>query len=88
MRFCADSANSAPEKRCFLSSPMENCYRERRDRSIALERLAELVNLLPAVSLPMTAAETYGIVRADLEKKGVMIGTMTCGSQSMLSHRH
>jgi tRNA(fMet)-specific endonuclease VapC len=43
----------------------------RRD---ALERLRELIQLLPALSLPETAAETYGKIRAELESKGQMIG--------------
>jgi tRNA(fMet)-specific endonuclease VapC len=40
----------------------------------ALERLRELVNLLPALALPERAAEAYGTIRADLESKGAMIG--------------
>ena len=40
----------------------------------ALERLRELVRLLPALALPETAAETYGALRADLESRGEMIG--------------
>jgi tRNA(fMet)-specific endonuclease VapC len=40
----------------------------------ALERLRELVHLLPALPLPETAAETYGTIRAELESKGEMIG--------------
>jgi tRNA(fMet)-specific endonuclease VapC len=43
-------------------------------RVAALERLHELVNLLPALSLPETAAEAYGTIRAELEAKGEMIG--------------
>ena len=43
-------------------------------RTAALERLRELVQLLPALPLPETAAETYGTIRADLESKGEMIG--------------
>jgi tRNA(fMet)-specific endonuclease VapC len=43
-------------------------------RTEALERLRELVHLLPALPLPETAAETYGALRADLESKGEMIG--------------
>jgi tRNA(fMet)-specific endonuclease VapC len=43
-------------------------------RVAALERLRELVNLLPALSLPETAAEAYGRIRAELESKGEMIG--------------
>lgn len=45
-----------------------------RQRAAALERLRELFTLLPALSLPETAGEAYGIVRADLEAKGEMIG--------------
>ena len=40
----------------------------------ALERLRELINLLPALSMPETAAEAYGTIRAKLEAKGEMIG--------------
>jgi tRNA(fMet)-specific endonuclease VapC len=40
----------------------------------ALERLRELVHLLPALSLPETAGEVYGRIRAELESKGQMIG--------------
>jgi tRNA(fMet)-specific endonuclease VapC len=43
-------------------------------RVAALARLRELVNLLPAASLPETAAEAYGAIRAELESKGEMIG--------------
>ena len=43
-------------------------------RTTALERLRELVQLLPALPLPETAAETYGTIRAELESKGEMIG--------------
>ena len=43
-------------------------------RTAALERLRELVRLLPALPLPETAAETYGALRAELESKGEMIG--------------
>lgn len=43
-------------------------------RTAALERLRALVQLLPALPLPETAAETYGTVRAELESKGEMIG--------------
>lgn len=43
-------------------------------RAEALERLSELVQLLPALPLPETAAETYGSIRAELEAKGEMIG--------------
>src|ERR1700687_6019632 len=43
-------------------------------RVAALEKLRELVHLLPALSLPESAAEAYGAIRADLESKGEMIG--------------
>ena len=43
-------------------------------RAAALARLRELVNLLPATSLPEAAAEAYGAIRAELESKGEMIG--------------
>jgi tRNA(fMet)-specific endonuclease VapC len=43
-------------------------------RAAALERLRDLVRLLPALALPESAAETYGAIRADLELKGEMIG--------------
>jgi tRNA(fMet)-specific endonuclease VapC len=38
-----------------------------------LERLRELVHFLPALSLPETAAEAYGTIRAELESKGELI---------------
>lgn len=43
-------------------------------RQLALERLHELVQVLPALPLPQNAAETYGTIRAELETKGEMIG--------------
>jgi tRNA(fMet)-specific endonuclease VapC len=43
-------------------------------RAAALERLRDLVRLLPALALPESAAETYGAIRSDLELKGEMIG--------------
>jgi len=43
-------------------------------RTAALERLRELVHLLPALALPESAAESYGAIRAELESKGEMIG--------------
>jgi len=43
-------------------------------KTTALERLRELVQLLPALPLPETAAETYRTIRAELELKGEMIG--------------
>jgi tRNA(fMet)-specific endonuclease VapC len=43
-------------------------------RTAALERLRELIRLLPALPLPENAAEKYGAIRAELESKGEMIG--------------
>src|ERR1700691_5607433 len=43
-------------------------------RAAALERLRDLVRLLPALALPESAAETYGAIRAGLESNGEMIG--------------
>ncbi|MGC2324315.1 MAG: type II toxin-antitoxin system VapC family toxin [Terriglobales bacterium] len=43
-------------------------------QAAALLRLKELVNLLPALPLPETAAEAYGTIRAELEAGGTMIG--------------
>jgi tRNA(fMet)-specific endonuclease VapC len=43
-------------------------------RHAALERLRELVHVLPALSLPELAAEAYGSIRAELEARGGMIG--------------
>jgi tRNA(fMet)-specific endonuclease VapC len=43
-------------------------------RTAALERLRELMRLLPPLALPEDAGETYGTLRADLETKGEMIG--------------
>src|SRR5260370_8526333 len=43
-------------------------------RVAALELLRELARVLPVMGLPETAAEAYGTIRADLERKGQMIG--------------
>jgi tRNA(fMet)-specific endonuclease VapC len=43
-------------------------------RAAALERLRELMHVLPALPLPEAAAEAYRTIRADLEAKGAMIG--------------
>src|SRR5579864_2028816 len=43
-------------------------------RLAAFERLHELVQWLPALALPETAAEAYGTIRAALAAKGEMIG--------------
>src|SRR5712664_1230457 len=40
----------------------------------ALELLRELARVLPVMGLPETAAEAYGAIRAELERKGQMIG--------------
>jgi tRNA(fMet)-specific endonuclease VapC len=45
-----------------------------QQRLAALERLRELIHLLPALPLPETAADAYGRIRAELESKGEMIG--------------
>ena len=43
-------------------------------RVAARERLRELLQLLPALSLPESAAEAYGSIRAELESVGEIIG--------------
>jgi tRNA(fMet)-specific endonuclease VapC len=43
-------------------------------RTAALELLRELARVLPVMGLPETAAEVYGTMRAELERKGQMIG--------------
>ena len=43
-------------------------------RAAALELLRELAEALPVMALPETAAEAYGTIRAELERKGQMIG--------------
>ena len=43
-------------------------------RDVALELLEELTAFLPALPLPLEAAETYGSIRADLESRGESIG--------------
>jgi tRNA(fMet)-specific endonuclease VapC len=43
-------------------------------RAAALKQLQELAELLPVMALPEAAAETYGKIRADLERKGQMVG--------------
>ncbi len=43
-------------------------------RELGLERLAELVKVIPALALPETAAKVYGSIRTDLERRGEMIG--------------
>ena len=43
-------------------------------RSAALERLRALVQVIPALPMPETAAPVYGKVRFDLESRGEVIG--------------
>jgi tRNA(fMet)-specific endonuclease VapC len=43
-------------------------------RAAALELLRELARMLPVMGMPETAAEAYGTMRAELERKGQMIG--------------
>ena len=43
-------------------------------RTEAVELLQELALVLPVMGLPETAAEAYGTIRAELERKGQMIG--------------
>ncbi len=43
-------------------------------RAAALGQLRELIYVLPALSLPESAAEAFGSIRAELEVKGEMIG--------------
>ncbi|HYW99941.1 MAG TPA: type II toxin-antitoxin system VapC family toxin [Candidatus Elarobacter sp.] len=43
-------------------------------RAAARELLRELAEALPVMGLPETAAEEYGTIRAELERKGQMIG--------------
>src|SRR2546427_12694829 len=43
-------------------------------RAAALEMLRELAQMIPALSLPDTAADDYGTLRAVLEGMGQMIG--------------
>jgi tRNA(fMet)-specific endonuclease VapC len=45
-----------------------------RERSASLERLGELTALLPVLAMPPRAAESYGTIRAELERAGQMIG--------------
>ncbi len=43
-------------------------------RTAALELLRQLAQVLPVLGLPETAADAYGTMRAELERKGQMIG--------------
>jgi tRNA(fMet)-specific endonuclease VapC len=40
----------------------------------AFQRLEALTNLLPVLAMPIEAAESYGVMRSELERKGEMIG--------------
>src|SRR5437762_4730285 len=42
-------------------------------RAAAPELLRELARVLPVIGLPETAADAYGTIRAELERKGQMI---------------
>ena len=44
------------------------------NRPAALQQLRELAEILPVMPLPQSAAETYGRIRAELERRGQMIG--------------
>jgi len=48
--------------------------RKSKHSSMALEQLRELANLLPPFPLPEIAAESYGTIRAQLERRGELIG--------------
>jgi tRNA(fMet)-specific endonuclease VapC len=43
-------------------------------RAASLQRLRDLVSLLPALLMPAEAGQTYGIIRAGLERAGQTIG--------------
>lgn len=43
-------------------------------REIAVEKLSEMVRVLPVLALPEDAALLYGEIRADLESRGLVIG--------------
>ena len=43
-------------------------------RELALGRLNDLLSFLPVLALPESAAQEYGQIRADLERKGQIIG--------------
>jgi tRNA(fMet)-specific endonuclease VapC len=43
-------------------------------QAAALELLRELAQVLPVMGLPETVADAYGTMRAELERKGQMIG--------------
>ncbi len=43
-------------------------------RAQAIRKLEELATLIPVLSLPESAAQTYGTIRRQLETRGEMIG--------------
>jgi tRNA(fMet)-specific endonuclease VapC len=45
-----------------------------RERERALEILADLITLIPVEPVPVLAGEAYGAIRADLERRGKVIG--------------
>jgi len=47
---------------------------KRKQRDVALARLADLVSVLPVLDMPSAAANEYGEIRAVLEAKGETIG--------------
>jgi len=53
----------------LLYGAEKNALRER-----SLERLRRMSELVPTLPLPEKAAEMYGFIRADLERRGEMIG--------------
>ena len=44
------------------------------NRMSAIRQVEDLATAIPVLSLPDSAAETYGAIRAQLERKGHMIG--------------
>jgi tRNA(fMet)-specific endonuclease VapC len=45
-----------------------------KQSDLAFDRLAALAGVLPVLPLPAEAAESYGTIRAELERKGQIIG--------------
>jgi tRNA(fMet)-specific endonuclease VapC len=45
-----------------------------KQKDAALDRLEQLTALLPVLPMPAAAAESYGAIRAELERSGQMIG--------------
>jgi len=43
-------------------------------RETGLQRLRDVIQMLPALALPEEAADAYGSIRADLESRGEIIG--------------